>query len=75
VPQFEVMRTRISVLSYLVGGRNADWATEFTLDCAAGIKGRVRVTTDGHKGYLQAVETAFGADCDYAMLQRIYGGI
>jgi hypothetical protein len=30
-------------------------------------------TTDGHKGYLEAVENAFGADIDYAMLQKIYG--
>jgi IS1 family transposase len=60
-------------LSYLVGGRSANWAMEFMLDCAARIKGRVQVTTDGHKAYLEAVETAFGATCDYAMLQKIYG--
>jgi len=42
-------------------------------DCAARIKGRVQVTTDGHKAYLEAVEGAFGMDCDYAMLQKIYG--
>src|ERR1700680_1264569 len=60
-------------VSYLVGGRSADWAMEFMLDCAARIKGRVQVTTDGHKAYLEAVETAFGADIDYAMLQKIYG--
>jgi hypothetical protein len=60
-------------VGYLVGGRDADWAMEFMLDCAARIKGRVQVTTDGHKAYLEAVETAFGADCDYAMLQKIYG--
>jgi hypothetical protein len=33
----------------------------------------VQITTDGHKGYLEAVENAFGADIDYAMLQKIYG--
>ncbi len=60
-------------VSYLVGGRSANWAIEFMLDCAARIKGRVQVTTDGHKAYLEAVETAFGANCDYAMLQKIYG--
>jgi IS1 family transposase len=60
-------------VSYLVGGRSANWAMEFMLDCAARIKGRVQVTTDGHKAYLEAVETAFGAECDYAMLQKIYG--
>ena len=55
------------------GGRDANWAMEFMPDCAAGIKGRVQVTTDGHKAYLEAVEEAFGADVDYAMFQKIYG--
>lgn len=31
------------------------------------------VTTDGHKAYLEAVEQSFGADVDYAQLQKIYG--
>jgi IS1 family transposase len=60
-------------LSYLVGGRDAGWAKEFMEDCAARIKGRVQVTTDGHRAYLEAVEGAFGMDCDYAQLQKIYG--
>ena len=30
-------------------------------------------TSDGHKAYLEAVEGAFGADIDYAMLVKIYG--
>jgi hypothetical protein len=34
---------------------------------------RVQITTDGHHAYLEAVETAFGADIDYAQLQKIYG--
>ena len=60
-------------VSYLVGGRSADWAIDFMKDCAARIKGRVQITTDGHKAYLEAVEEAFGADVDYAQLQKIYG--
>jgi hypothetical protein len=42
-------------------------------DCASRIRGRVQITTDGHKVYLEAVENAFGADIDYAQLQKIYG--
>ena len=42
-------------------------------DCASRIKGRVQVTTDGHKAYLEAVEGAFGMDVDYANVQKIYG--
>ncbi len=60
-------------VSYLVGGRDAGWATEFMEDCASRIISRVQVTTDGHRSYLEAVEGAFGMDCDYAMLQKIYG--
>jgi IS1 family transposase len=61
------------VVSYLVGGRGADWAMDFMKDCASRIKGRVQVTTDGHKAYISAVEDSFGADVDYAQLQKIYG--
>jgi IS1 family transposase len=62
-------------VSYLVGGRDAGWAKEFMEDCASRISSRVRVqiTSDGHKPYLQAVEGAFGMDCDYAQLQKVYG--
>jgi IS1 family transposase len=60
-------------VSYLVGGRDGGWAKEFMQDCANRIKGRVQITTDGHKAYLEAVEDAFGADIDYAQLQKIYG--
>ena len=35
---------------------------------------RVQLTTDGHKVYLEAVEGAFGADVDYAMLVKLYEG-
>jgi IS1 family transposase len=61
------------VVSYLVGGRGADWAMDFMKDAANRIQGRVQITTDGHKAYLSAVEEAFGADIDYAQLQKIYG--
>ena len=29
---------------------------------------------DGHRAYLSAVEEAFGADVDYGMLMKLYGG-
>ena len=60
-------------VSFLVGGRDAGWAYDFMQDCASRIKGRVQITTDGHRAYLEAVEGAFGMDCDYAQLQKIYG--
>jgi IS1 family transposase len=61
------------VVAYLVGGRGVGWAKDFMEDCAKRISNRVQITTDGHKAYLEAVENAFGADIDYAMLQKIYG--
>jgi hypothetical protein len=33
----------------------------------------VQLTSDGHRPYLEAVETAFGAEIDYAMLVKLYG--
>jgi len=60
-------------VSYLVGGRDGWWANEFMQDVASRIRGRVQLTTDAHRAYLEAVEGAFGADIDYATLQKIYG--
>lgn len=61
------------IISYLVGGRDAEWAGEFMQDVADRVANRIQLTTDGHKPYLGAVEDAFGADIDYAMLVKIYG--
>jgi hypothetical protein len=43
-------------------------------DVAARLAYRVQFTTDRHKVYLEAVEGAFGADVDYAMLVKLYEG-
>ena len=42
-------------------------------DLASRLANRVQLTSDGHKAYLEAVEGAFGADIDYAMLVKLYG--
>ena len=42
-------------------------------DVAGRLRHRVQLTTDGHRPYLAAVEDAFDADIDYAMLQKLYG--
>lgn len=60
------------IVSYLVGGRSAIFAKKFIDDLASRLAHRVQLTTDGHKAYLSAVENAFGADVDYAMLEKIY---
>jgi IS1 family transposase len=56
-----------------VGGRDARAAEIFMKDLASRMANRVMLTTDGHRAYLEAVESAFGADIDYAMLVKIYG--
>lgn len=61
------------MVSWLVGGRDAGYAHEFMTDVAARLSNRVQLTTDGQKLYLAAVENAFGADIDYAMLVKVYG--
>ncbi len=61
------------IVSYLIGGRDADYANEFMQDVAARLANRVQLTTDGLKAYLDAVEDVFGADIDYAMLVKLYG--
>jgi IS1 family transposase len=58
---------------WLVGGRDADFATLFIRDLASRLANRVQLTTDGHRAYLSAVEEGFGGEVDYAMLVKIYG--
>jgi IS1 family transposase len=60
-------------ISYVVGKRDSMWASEFMQDVAARVDSRIQLPTDAHKPYLEAVEGAFGADIDYAMLHKIYG--
>ncbi len=59
--------------SWFVGGRDAECASLFMNDLASRLANRAQLTSDGHKAYLEAVEGAFGADVDYAMLVKLYG--
>jgi len=61
------------IVSYLVGQRGAYWADKFLKDVASRVSNRVQLTTDGHHVYVDAVERAFGAEVDYAMLIKLYG--
>lgn len=58
--------------SFMVGRRHPA-ALAFMTDLAGRLTNRVKLTTDGYRPYLTAVEEVFGADIDYAMLQKIYG--
>lgn len=61
------------IISYMLGDRGAATAQSFMRDVAGRIANRIQLTTDGHRIYADAVEGAFGADIDYAMLVKIYG--
>ena len=61
------------IVSWLVGGRDGEYAISFMDDLRSRLVNRVQLTTDGHKAYLEAVEGAFGADVDYAQLIKLYG--
>jgi IS1 family transposase len=62
------------MISWLVGGRNAEAATTFMQDVASRLAHRVQLTTDGHSMYLTAVERAFGSNgVDFAQVVKSYG--
>lgn len=61
------------IISWLVGGRDSSYAMTFMDDLRSRLAGRVQLTSDGHRAYLEAVEGAFGGDVDYAQLVKLYG--
>ena len=58
------------IVSWRLGPRDLATAYDFTHDLAERVS--QRITTDGLKVYLDAVETAFWEDVDYAVLQTVY---
>jgi IS1 family transposase len=61
------------IISWLVGGRDAEYGRAFLEDVRCRLLLRVQLTSDGHGAYLRAVREAFGDDVNYAMLVKIYG--
>jgi IS1 family transposase len=61
------------LVSYMVGGRDGEYAMALMDDLRGRLANRVQLTTDGHKAYLNAVEEAFGDAIDYAQLVKLYG--
>lgn len=60
------------IISYLVGKRDAYDAMRFVKDFSARITGRLQLTTDGFRPYIEAVEECFGADIDFAQLVKVF---
>ena len=61
------------IVSWLVGPRDAGSAFTFAADLKDRLAGRVQLTSDGLRLYLEAVEDTFGADVDFAQLVKLYG--
>jgi len=61
------------IISWLVGGRDAEYANAFMADVAGGLANRVQLTSDRHGAYLDAVKGAFGSDIDLATSIKLYG--
>ena len=61
------------IVFWLVGPRDAGSAYTFAIDLAERLAGRVQLTSDGLKLYVDAVEDAFGANVDYSQLVKLYG--
>jgi len=61
------------IVGYMLGQRGAETANAFMQDIASRVSTRIQLTIDGHRVYADAVEGAFGADVDYAMLVKLYG--
>jgi len=62
------------IVSWLIGGRDGEYAYMFMKDVASRLANRVQLTTDAHNVYFTAVREAFGSNgVDYAMLIKKYG--
>ena len=61
------------IASWMVGSRDERAAKEFMQDLADRLTSRIQLTTDGLNLYIEAVDSAFGADIDYAKLVKVYG--
>jgi IS1 family transposase len=61
------------VPAFKVGKRDNATATAFVDDVAARMRNRVQISTDGLKAYVNAIESAFGSDVDYAQIIKTYG--
>ena len=58
----------------MVGDRDSETANFFIDDLRQRVDGRMQLTTDGHRPYLEAVAGAFSeGGVDYAMLVKLYG--
>ncbi len=56
--------------SWRLGQRDLATATDFVNDLAKRVRGRVQITTDALKTYVNVIEDACGSECDFAQLRE-----
>lgn len=61
------------IISYLVGIRDVEYATEFVQNIVERLVNRVQLTSDSSKTHLHAVSDAFVDDIDFGQLVKSYG--
>ena len=61
------------VPAFRVGNRDAATANAFVKDVAERMAYRVQLSTDGLNAYVNAVESSFGGNADYAQIIKTYG--
>ena len=60
------------VASWRLGQRDLATAKDCAEDIAKRVKGRVQITTDQLRTYLNVIEDTFGGQADFAQLHKIY---
>jgi IS1 family transposase len=61
------------VPAFRVGNRDTATANAFVKDLAARMAYRVQLSTDGLNAYVNAIESHFGGNADYAQIIKVYG--
>ena len=61
------------VPAFKVGDRDIATAKAFVGDVASRMRNRVQISTDGLRAYVEAVESAFGSEVDFAQIVKTYG--
>ncbi len=61
-----------AIISYRTGKRSAENTQAFAQDARNRVINRPQIPSDGFEPYVDAVERAFGADVDYAMLVKVF---
>ena len=58
--------------AFRIGKRDRETAVAFTKDLASRVSGRVQISSDALRAYVDAVSLAFGPDVDYGQIVKSY---